>query len=477
MYVYTSSAIYLPRLPLRKGDPGMFFFLMFIDINHVIDYLFWILGFVGSRLSIKTQRFSSKEFCPETCGHGQAIYVWYYCNCRFITPSAKHPLLLCFTATDCISKGKKSKTIRAWRRSGSRTTLLSTLFSNDWLGPGTVWTFYYFDAIFLLLQGSRIDGVDKWSKMPNLRLLSSSWRGASRDRPSVHYTFHKTQLGFVLDGSQSFGKASKSPPQGEYHLLLSWKRWQLLCMGAMGTKTQCFSCISRSWILGPWFPSWIRTMWMRNRMWSAVSLLLLAQKSSTRWIRFWNMKRAVQCARRNEWFMQLLFVMELASLWVLYWPTPCFSVIVMQQLLCPIFCKSQGFGNLCPWLNTALCWRPCFTSSIAFELLLDDEKHQSLEEWVKMKLLSHWKLVVLRISVIWIEILPGLPQKGGRCSRLVESVSQISNAFIRTAVMMMKSFKHAWLRYSGQVFVWCVNFFSDMQGVTKNEQNHQHQPP
>ena len=28
-------------------------------------------------------------------------------------------------------------------------------------------------------------------------------------------------LSFFLDGSQSFGKASKSPPQGEYHLLLS----------------------------------------------------------------------------------------------------------------------------------------------------------------------------------------------------------------------------------------------------------------
>ena len=123
-------------------------------------------------------------FCHETCGHGQAICLWDYCSCRFRTPSAKYPLLLCFTATDCV-EGKKSKTTRAWRRSGSRTTLLSTLFSNDWLGPGPVWPFYYFDAIFLLLQGSRIGGMDKWSKMPNLRLLSSSWRGTNRDRPSA----------------------------------------------------------------------------------------------------------------------------------------------------------------------------------------------------------------------------------------------------------------------------------------------------
>ena len=469
MYVYTSSAIYLPRLPLRKGDPGMFFVLMFIDINHGIDYLFWILGFLGSRLSIKTQRFSSKEFCPETCGHGQAIYVWYYCNCRFITPSAKHPLFLCFTATDCISKGKKSKMIRAWRLSGSRTTLLSTLFSNDWLGPGTVWTFYYFDAIFLLLQGSRIDGVDKWSKMPNLRLLSSSWRGTSRDRPSVHYTFHKTQLGFVLDGSQSFGKSfQKSSPRWISSFTFV-KEMATSMHGSNGHENTMFFLYFK--ILNSWFPSWIRTMWMRNRMWSAASLLLLAQKSSTLWIRFWNMKRAVQCARRNEWFMQLLFVMELASLWVLYWPTPCFSVIVMQQLLCPIFCKSQGFGNLCPWLNTALCWRPCFTSSIAFELLLDDEKTSVSWRMSENELLSHWKLLVLRISVICCQVCL---RRGEGAVDLWNRSSQISNAFVRTAVMMMKKLQTCMIEIFRAGFCLMCDFFSDMQGVTKNEQNHQH---
>jgi len=39
MYVHPQP-FYLPRLRLRKGDPGMFFVLMFIDINHIIDYSF-----------------------------------------------------------------------------------------------------------------------------------------------------------------------------------------------------------------------------------------------------------------------------------------------------------------------------------------------------------------------------------------------------------------------------------------------------
>ena len=52
-------------------------------------------------------------------------------------------------------------------------------------------------------------------------------------------------------------------------------------------------------------------------------------------------------------------------------------------------------------------------------------------------------------------------------SRLVESVSQISNAFIRPAVMMMIEIFRAG-------FCLMCEFFSDMQGVTKNEQNHQH---
>ena len=213
-------------------------------------------------------------------------------------------------------------------------------------------------------------------------------------------------------------------------------------------------------ILNSWFPSWIRTMWMRYRMWSAVCLLLLAHKSSTLWIRFWNMKRAVQCARRNEWFMQLLFVMELASLWVLYWPTPCFSVIVMQQQLCPIFCKSQGFGNQCLWLNTALCWRPCFTSSIAFELLLDDEKHQSLEEWMKMKACCFANFSDLNWNIA------RFASEGWKV--------QVDLWNLKFPMHSFELLLWWWLRYSGQVFVWCVNFFSDMQGVTKNEQNHQH---
>ena len=129
-----------------------FCFLMFIDIMLFIlnTWFYWLKTF-----NQNPEIFFEGIFCHETCGHGQAICLWDYCSCRFRTPSAKYPLLLCFTATDCV-EGKKSKTTRAWRRSGSRTTLLSTLFSNDWLGPGPVWPFYYFDAIFLLLQGSRI---------------------------------------------------------------------------------------------------------------------------------------------------------------------------------------------------------------------------------------------------------------------------------------------------------------------------------
>ena len=114
MYVYISSAILSSSTSSSKRWSWHVFCF---DVHWYQSYYFIhfeYLVLLAQDFQSKP-RFSSKEFCPETCGHGQAICLWYCCSCRCSTPSTKYPLLLCFTATDCISKGKKSKTIRAWR--------------------------------------------------------------------------------------------------------------------------------------------------------------------------------------------------------------------------------------------------------------------------------------------------------------------------------------------------------------------------
>ena len=205
------------------------------------SFLFWTLGILLAQdLEIFLEGILPGKLANDD------FSVSSFADCR--RTSAKYPLLLCFTATDW-SQRKKSKAKRAWR---PRTDLLSTLCSNDWLGPGPVWPFYYFDAIFMLLQGSRIGPMDKCSKMQNLGLLSICI-GRVRDRPSVQYTFQTTQLGFVLAGFQSFGQASRSRPQSEYNLWLSSKRWLQRWMRAMGTISQGFSCTSRPRMIGSRF--------------------------------------------------------------------------------------------------------------------------------------------------------------------------------------------------------------------------------
>ena len=302
-----------------------------------------------------------------------------------------------------------------------------------------VWPFYYFDAIFLLLQGKRIGGMDKWSKMPNLGLLSSSWRGTTSDRPSVHYTFQKTQLGFVLDGFQSFGEASGSPSQSEYHLLLSCKRWQLLWMGAMGTKSQCFSCTSRSWMLG--FRVEFEQCGWGTGCEAPYVCCFLAQKSSTLWIRFWNMKRAVQCARRNGRFMQLLFVMELAS-------------ALLANIM--FFGDCDETTALSHLLQKPRVWKPLplIDHNYVLEALFHLERciRAAIGRWktsvssrMNENQINHVESLRLQISVIWIEILPrftlmvGVSSTCRRCSRVVELVCKCFHAF--ELLWMMKNFK------------------------------------
>ena len=138
----------------------MFFVLMFIDINHIILFILntW---FCWLKTFNQNPDFLRRNFAPKRVVMVKPSACDIVAVADAARPQRSTPYFSVSQQQIAYRKGKKSKTIRAWRRSGSRTTLLSTLLSNDWLGPGTVWTFYYFDAIFLLLQGSRIDGVDK----------------------------------------------------------------------------------------------------------------------------------------------------------------------------------------------------------------------------------------------------------------------------------------------------------------------------